>query len=381
MNENTQEVIAKLEELTQLMDQNAELNAYYEDGAAREALDKIAYIRGCRGAAPKAPSVFKTMPIFPLEQKSLLPLQKDAESKKFLFFGVLGVTALLLIIYFISHISFLNTLSVLGIFASIATGLLYSSRKKQYVAKKKRYDDSVKIYESTMGAFRGGLARFEQEKAAALDELETYKLLHHVSYKDYMETLTAYGENRDRAQAQYQANLKQINDIDLLPEDYLHLAKSVLTILKSGRADHYKEALNLAIDEERQEQEAAARRAAEARRQAEEERRTAIMMQQAAEERRHNEQMERQQAQQAREAAQREEQARRRQEDEARRQTQDAQRREEQARQQQRAAEARTRSAGVSRCANCANSRHCPSHMKNNGSGLNCGGYVPYGGR
>lgn len=35
--------------------------------------------------------------------------------------------------------------------------------------------------------------------------------------------------------------------------------------------------------------------------------------------------------------------------------------------------------AGISKCSNCANSRHCPSYIKNNGGGINCGGYVPYG--
>lgn len=38
-----------------------------------------------------------------------------------------------------------------------------------------------------------------------------------------------------------------------------------------------------------------------------------------------------------------------------------------------------TRMAGISKCSNCANSRHCPSYIKNNGGGVNCGGYVPYG--
>jgi hypothetical protein len=37
-----------------------------------------------------------------------------------------------------------------------------------------------------------------------------------------------------------------------------------------------------------------------------------------------------------------------------------------------------TRMAGVSKCANCANSKRCPSHIKNSGAGLTCGGYTPY---
>ena len=41
----------------------------------------------------------------------------------------------------------------------------------------------------------------------------------------------------------------------------------------------------------------------------------------------------------------------------------------------------KTKGAGIAKCANCANSKHCPSNIKNSGAGLTCGGYVPYGGR
>ncbi len=361
MNDN-KELIGQLEQLDQLIDENENLNFYIEHGAAREALEQIAVIREKRGQAPKAPSVYTTMPVYPLNESVYLPLEKSYNLAKKIFFGALGVTVLMAIIYMISKADFFNTLSTIGIMGSIVSGIYHSKIKGQYKDKKKTYDESVKTFERTMGAFRKGLANLDQEKQTALDELNAYKQLNAVCYEEYTVAFNQYSDNIDNAKAIYAVNSDQINSSEVLPVDYHHLVKPIISILKSGRADTYKEALNLAIDEERQEREAAARREAEARRQAEEERRTEIMRRQAEEERRHNEQMERQQAEQAREAARQQQAAQRQQAEQAR----------EAARQQ-----SRQESIGRSKCHSCANYSHCPSHVKKSGAGLTCGGYRP----
>ena len=79
---------------------------------------------------------------------------------------------------------------------------------------------------------------------------------------------------------------KELASIDVLSPSYYYLALDVADILKSGRADTLKEALNLAIDDVRKENEAEERRR-EAQRQED------ILKRQAEEERRHNAAMER----------------------------------------------------------------------------------------
>ncbi|MBQ7761544.1 MAG: hypothetical protein IJ400_05765 [Clostridia bacterium] len=79
---------------------------------------------------------------------------------------------------------------------------------------------------------------------------------------------------------------EELASVGVLTPSYYYLALHVADNLKSGRADTLKEALNLAIDDERKENEAEARRN-EAQRQEE------ILRRQAEEERRHNREMER----------------------------------------------------------------------------------------
>ncbi len=357
------QLIGQLEQIESLYEESGKLLYYIDNGAAQDALGKVKEVHADRGEPPKAPSVFAATPVFPIENKHD-DLQKELDSKKLIFFGVLGFTALMLIIYFLSHVGFFNTLSVLGIFATIFFWFRYSKTKKDYFDKKHAYDRSVKEYNISMEKFRTGLARYEQEKEVALRELEIFRALHAVSYDKYIKILDEFAENKQTAIERRQEVNEQLRQCELVPENYLHLVSPIITILKSGRADTYKEALNLAIDEERQEQEAAARRAAEARRQAEEERRTAILQQQAAEERRHNEQMERQQAEQARQAA--------RQAEQAQRQAEQAQR---QARREAYEAKAQAERDAYRKCASCRNGAKCsPSARKHS---LTCGGYSP----
>lgn len=81
-------------------------------------------------------------------------------------------------------------------------------------------------------------------------------------------------------------NMEAAKTIDFVPEEYYDYVKPIITMLKSGRASDYKEALNMAIEEDRQAQAEAARREEEARR-------TRIMEEQAAAELRRAEEMER----------------------------------------------------------------------------------------
>lgn len=150
----------------------------------------------------------------------------------------------------------------------------------------------------------------------------------------------------------------------VVSSDYFHLAHNISRALKTGRADTLKEALNLAIEEERKENE-------EAERRAEAQRQEKIMERRADEERRHNAAMQHAAEEQAR--ATREHNAAM--EREAKRANDLAK---EQQKKQEEAAKRQAEkdsSAAYALCAKCANSTRCAWNVK--GKNPNCAAYRP----
>ena len=359
------EAIQQLTELEGLLNEAISLGDYIEHGAAREALDKVNALKAKTGLPGGTPAVFGSFPVFPIDGDGIDTLRAAAEKAKKILYGALGVTALALVLYFITKAGFLNTVSVLGIFASI---FLYMRSKKEneaYTKRKKVYDESVEQYESTMGAYRRALANYEAEKQNGLDAMTAFAATYAEAFDTYNGYLAEYANNKAQAEEKQAETLAKIDTYDFVPSEYWGLVPSMLLLLKSGRADDYKEALNLAIREQREEEEAAARRA-------DEERRAAIMERQAEEERRHNQQLERQQAEHNRQMERVEQQRA----DEERRANRQAERDRQDAERQRRreADDARRREEAANRkdwerCRSCANRTTCNRGIPN------CGAY------
>ncbi len=371
-------VLNKLENLQQLLEENHALRSYIDGGCARETVDQLEEIREKIGTLPQAPSVASCRVTFPLPADHATQAKAEKSKRKILFFATAAVAALLLIIYFASNNDALNFLCVLGIFATIAVGWFYKMSCNSYKTKDKELQDSRKNYASSLDAFRTAMSCYEKEVAEGRNEYDQYLLRYYQYYPDFLDTLTGYEKKTIEAENALEENERLIAECDVAAPEYFHLVPKVISMLKTGRADSYKEALNIAIEEERQEAIEAARREEEARRlaalerQAEEERRHNMMLEQ--QQREHDRAMERaaqDQAAEQRRANQQAERDRQRAESEARRRQMAA---ESEARKQANA----TRMAGVSKCAACKNNKHCPSHVKNNGSGLTCGAYQPY---
>ncbi len=350
---DNRETIQKLEELQSLLDEAIYLGDYIEDGAFRETREKINALRAETGLPGGTPAVFDNFPVFPIDGSDLAEKKANADKSKLLFYGALGAMALFLILYFAAGI--LMMLAVLGVGASVLTYKIHKGAEKVYTDRKKAYDASVEKYEATMGAFRRTLANYDAERQAGLDKMAAYAVTYGEAFAQQNAYCVEWSENKKVAQARRDEVLLKLDDYDFMPSDYWPLIPSVISLLKSGRADDYKEALNLAIREQREEEEAAARRA-------DEERRAAILERQAEEERRHNAQMERQQAEHNRQMERVEQQRadeERRANQQAERDRRDATRREN---------EAKMRSDR--RCQTCINFGHgCPGYIQN------CGGY------
>lgn len=378
MNKNSNtEVIEQLETLEQLLNETLELNEYIENECPIEYADKAKKHMLGAETLKERPEIFEHFPIFSPDSKLMLESKKEYESKKKLFIMVAVPTVVCLIWYFMTLMQALNTVASIGVLATLFLAVVQSSKKKIYQKNKKAYEEALEKSNASIETFRHNLAVYEEQKQKGIAAAKQFQREYISAYEKYEQVLSEYAERKTESIDRFLKNMEQIKTYDFIPDDYYHLIRPIIIALKSGRADSYKEALNLAIQEEREERAEAARRTEDARR-------TQILQEQAAEERRrteemarHNREMERQQELQRRtmvEEQRRQEQMMREQQRKMEQETRFAN---ERANREANALAGKNRMAGVAKCANCANSRSCPSHIKESGAGLNCGGYRP----
>ncbi len=379
INDENKKVVEQLEKLDSLLNECFELSDYIEGGCAVEYSEKISREIKKVEKLPCVPSVFECIPTFPKGYNEMLNLKNIYNGKKRLFTGLLIASIAAVVLYFISHNDILNTISSGLIIISIIYIFVFLSSKSKYIAAEKEYNKSLEQSNESISLFEYAMTKYEKEKANGISAAKEFKEKYLDAYKKYLALADEYAEAKNKSMEKFVSNMEEARKIDFVPEEYYPLVKSMISMLKSGRAENYKEALNMAIQEKREAK-------AEAERRAEEARRTQILQEQAEaqlrrdmELERHNKEMENQQILQAKYAA--EEQ--RKFQNDMRAQQQKAQHEAELANfktdREARNQANRVKSAGITKCANCANSRNCPTSVKNSGAGLNCGGYVPYG--
>lgn len=363
MTEN-KEIIEKLEKLQSLLDESFELSEYVEHGCTSEYAEKVAKVVKTVDDLKGAPSVFSNLPSFPIDQAKYDESRQERDKSKKIFMVILCITIVCVLIFLISNWRFFNSVASIGILASIFFGYLFFKSNGTYNLEKKKYDDSVAAYEKSIKAFRNSLNFYDQEKTEGIAAAKEFACQYKEAYEEYDRLLKECVSKKADAMENFVEKMKEAKTYDFVPTEYYHLIRHVIKLLKSGRADNYKEALNLAIQEDKEEQAEAARRAEEAQR-------TQIMREQAeAEERRaleaqrHNQEMERQQQMHNKAMIEEQRAANRAAEREAARQASEARR-----------AEQDMRNAASHMCSRCANASKCSGSVK--GRTLNCGGYRP----
>ncbi len=282
-------MLEKLQYLQQLLQENQRLRNYADGGCARETLGQLADIREEIGAMPKAPSAAACQVYLPLPANYTKAAKTEKEQRKKVLLVAAGVTGLLLVLYFATHVQVLNTFSVIGIFATAVIGWFYKMSNDTWKTKEKEFQTAEKKYRDSWAKFKRALSCYGAEVEEGKKEYIQYQLRHYEKYPVFMDTVLGYEEKMEQAQKALDENEAQLLENDVVTPEYYHLVPTIITMLKSGRADSYKEALNMAIEEERQNEIEASRREEEARR-------IAAMERQAEEERRHNMMMEQQQA-------------------------------------------------------------------------------------
>lgn len=355
---SNEEIIEKLECLEKLLKETTNLNEYIETVCPQEYAQKVKNHISSITELKGKPSVFDNFPTFPLDEKEVLERQEIYEKKKKTVQYAGCATAACLILFFVTNIHFLNVLSTIGILTSAFLYWQFSDIKKKFKEKKKEYEESVEKSAKDIDAFKNAMKVYEEEKARGIAMAYQYKNHYKKAYEEYEQILNEYGGQKIKSIDAFLEKMEEVKTYDFMPLEYAHLIRPIIVLLKSGRADDYKEALNLAIQEEREEQAEAARRAEDARR-------TRILEEQAAEERRRTEEM----ARHNREMEQQQQMQQRMMLDEQRRQTKAM---EAQQRESSRAAMEASKNASM-RCARCAKHDAC-----GRARGVpNCGAFEP----
>ncbi len=356
------EAIQKLEELSELMSNFHTADEFLEGGGIRLVAAQGQKICERAYAISAIPDVFHCFPTVPKLTTEHYAKSEQAVKKfgKRLRYCLIAAGACLALGVLTQKFMFYSLLSPCLMVAAVFFFLKHSA-EKQYDREKKAYDTQYAVYENGMTVFRSALAVYEEQRAAGIAALQEHAALYPTFQAELKEIADEYAADKKLFTEARDDFARQIATYDFVPEQYYHLVDPILALLKSGRADDYKEALNMAIREEQEEQERQERRAAEARQAALEERR-------AEEERRHNERME---AQQRAHNAQMEKQAAQAEHD---RQVA-AKQAERDARNAAFQQKADLKKAATHRCNSCANNGRC--NIRYSDAAINCAAFRP----
>lgn len=356
------EIIEKLKALQALTEDLVKYGSYYESGCTEMAAEKISQIQSDLGSLPGIPSVVNAMPVFPEGEAEYNTAKTETAKSKSYSTLALAATAGLAILMFCVP-------KPLPVFLTGVAGVVWyfvyqthKLNKQGLVKKEKAYQESLERHRASMGEFRHALVNYPKEVKDGIEAAKTFGQRYREKRSEIFAVTEQYQELKEAALNHCTELITQINEHDYISEEYYHHVPKLITLLQSGRADSYKEALNIAIEEERQ-------NAIEAARREEEARRLEVLERQAEEERRHNMMIERQEAAHQRQMAQAE---RDRAEAERLRAVQ-ARRDQERATRDAAHANAVARNNALHRCAKCAKSDACGINR-----GIpNCGAFEP----
>ncbi len=338
--QNKASAIQALEKVQDLIHQRDEANLFATTGWERETISWLKDMREQVGRFPERPSVFSSLPAFiENDDSELARLAQKRNKRKIIAIGIAIAAAVLL---------YLGG----GLLAAIVFGLIscallyawYASAETEYKNHKEEREKAQKNSDESFQNFRKALETYNQECSDGAKAASEYCVRY---CKAYNEVIQFIGGEMDQRRNEAEEKVKQLNGEiaanDFIDQKYLHLISDILSNLKTGRADSYKEAINLAIQEEREVEAEQARRMEEARRTdalaAQEAQRTAILARQAEEQQRHNQQMEKMEIDRAR-------------------------------------AEERKEKQADHICVWCANYGHCTRNRFGSGKVTNCGGFV-----
>lgn len=344
------ELVQQLEKLQALLDEIKSAERYLQNDCEKEFVKKMQPLKSNLGNLQGKPAVFDSLPIFIECEEPDAELKEKYENQKKLFLKVMTGTLVLIVLFFIFHKALFNTLATIGIFATVILGFIYSGAKKAYSTKKIEYDKKTEQQNKSLKEFCDYMKSYEAQKKSGIDFAKEYAEKYKTVFLEYSKLLEEHNKIRKQSIESLEKKKSELLQYNFVSSEHYHLLYSIIRMLNTNRADDYKEALNLAINEEREMWERARKRAneqMEQKRQAEAEERRVM------EERRREKEKEVQQLLREREERAKKHEAEIKAKVEARIQASEADR----------------------RCWGCVNYHKCTSAAKKNG--LTCGAFIP----
>ncbi len=328
-----------------------------KDQYVAKAKSQIQHIKDGVVKFPKAPAVCDfelKLPstTFLKPAKGLDPKAQKNDAKAKIWLALTGVAGLATLV-----LPFATGLGILAFPGLVITYLMYRGFAKASDKVPPSDADNQKTifkeFAESKAALAEVLASYDSEVKSGLASYERYEMSYNKAYEDYLVVLKNLEEKIEENMAKLEEQKQLLEQIEIVDSNHYHLVGKMADLVRDGRADTLKEALDKAIEEDRLERNEEQRRAEEAEK-------LAVMKAQAEEARRHNEQMEK--------TARDQERATR----EAARQAQLA--REREARDAA-SKEAINRFYAQKQCQQCAKLGSCRIHGTSMASG--CGAFVP----
>lgn len=283
MNENIKEVVSELDRIDNLivnfLDVEHKIDKRKDeyDDESREIYDKL------------YPDLPKDIPVFKTLEPEVLPL--NSSYAKGVKIGAIGFVASLAT-WLIARVATLFGIIGYAFLATLIFAIWFVVSYKRFMEDKREYDRRLKRRQNfeniIANSHNDDLIKFEQALVNYYNAAKTFD-------EQFDKCCSQYVDDHNKLVDQSAQLQIELSEVTLLSQDYIVLAGRISNILKTGRADTFKEALNLAISEKRDEE-------FKAQQLAEETRRTQVVEQQAYENMLHNQRMEREAAAQTQHA-------------------------------------------------------------------------------
>ena len=274
MNRDINAVVAELDRIDGLVNRYCDLGCELDE--LERKLDSDLY-EVIFNYYPELPD---DMPVFSAIQPEVKPI--DPKSVKRAKVGLIGFVAAFIVSLITKMVDW-DGIAGKAILIMIAFAIVFVITYRNYAEEKREHD--------TMALRRRNFEKIintthAQDVVAFQIQLDEYSAKYQLYYHKCEECYDEYVDNHNQLVERIDQIENAIAEVTLISSEHFSLAGRISNLLKSGRADSLKEALNLAISEKRDEE-------YKAQRLAEEERRTQIVEQQANDNLLHNQRMER----------------------------------------------------------------------------------------
>lgn len=135
---------------------------------------------------------------------------------------------------------------------TIIAGVLTFKQIKKEKNKKQIIERRDRQYKKALDKYRQVIAKYKRELNAMTQQLPAYETAYRQAFPKCLQIYSDGEKRKAAAKERLAACTREINENGLMNVEYIYLVDEIIHILQTGRADDYKEALNVAIEQEEQ---------------------------------------------------------------------------------------------------------------------------------